>query len=179
LWLLGLLVAGSVLTGCARPSPPSSANGYGGLPSWLPKSTLPVGRIVVATTAHPVLAIEGDTVAVNLPAGHVLVTAVGPAVPEEGQFPVPPTSPCTFTVTFSRGAGAVPLDSSSFTILDEQSVLHHPRITVAAGALPQNVGSQAVTVAVTATLPTGNGQLRWAPDGAIPIVSWDFDVEID
>jgi hypothetical protein len=36
-----------------------------------------------------------------------------------------------------------------------------------------------VTLTVTTVLPTGNGQLRWAPAGARPVVSWDFDVEID
>jgi hypothetical protein len=28
-------------------------------------------------------------------------------------------------------------------------------------------------------LPTGNGQLRWVTAGAKPIVSCEFDVEID
>jgi hypothetical protein len=28
-------------------------------------------------------------------------------------------------------------------------------------------------------LPTGDGGLEWAPEGARPIVAWDFDVEID
>jgi hypothetical protein len=30
-----------------------------------------------------------------------------------------------------------------------------------------------------ANLPTGNAQLRWAPGTAKPVVSWDFEVEID
>ena len=67
-------------------------------------------------------------------------------VPEEGKFPVPPTTRCTFTAA----SGAVPLAERAFTILDERG-----------------------------RLPTGNGRLRWAPTGAKPIVSWDFDVEID
>jgi hypothetical protein len=32
---------------------------------------------------------------------------------------------------------------------------------------------------VSDALPTGNGRLRWAPVGVKPVVSWDFDVEID
>jgi predicted lipoprotein with Yx(FWY)xxD motif len=31
---------------------------------------------------------------------------------------------------------------------------------------------------VYAVLPTGNGRLQWSPAGK-PIVSWDFEVEID
>ena len=38
---------------------------------------------------------------------------------------------------------------------------------------------KAVTLSVSDVLPTGEGQLRWAPEGPEPIVSWDFDVEID
>ena len=57
---------------------------YGGLPSWLPKATVPVGRIVHASLSHSVLGIEGDTVAVTLAGGGVYATAVGPSVPESG-----------------------------------------------------------------------------------------------
>jgi hypothetical protein len=165
---------GLALAGCAHKT---SAIRYGGLPGWLPKSTVPVGRVVVASPAHPALAVEGDTVAVGLPEGHFQVTAVGPTVPEEGQFPVPSTSPCSFTVTFAKGTGAVPLQPTDFTIVDEQGALHHPQVEVPGSQA--SVGPQAVTVKITDVLPTGNGQLRWAPDGAHPLVSWDFDVEID
>jgi hypothetical protein len=80
-------------------------------------------------------------------------------------------------VTFSKGTGGVPFNSSQFTIVDERGVLHHPRVETQ-GA-PASVGVQPVTVTISDVLPTGNGQLRWAPDGTHPVVSWDFDVEID
>ena len=38
---------------------------------------------------------------------------------------------------------------------------------------------QKVTLIVKDVLPTGAGTLRWSPEAAKPIVSWDFDVEID
>ncbi len=38
---------------------------------------------------------------------------------------------------------------------------------------------QKVTLIVKDVLPTGAGALRWSPVAAKPIVSWDFDVEID
>ncbi len=155
---------------------------YGGIPSWLPKPKVEVGRVVVASAAHPALAIEGDTISVRLAHGRVAATTVGPSVPEEGQFPVPPTTPCTFTITLSRAAGIVPLKERAFTILDERGELHHPRVTGAGGAaLPRVVAAgRSVTLTVRDVLPTGNGQLRWAPGGGgRPVVSWDFDVEID
>ena len=158
-----------------------SSAGYGTIPSWLPKATVPVGRTVTATTAHPWLAVEGDTVSVHLARGRAEATTVGPAVPEEGRFPVPATSPCTFTVTFAVASGIVPLRASAFTIVDELGRLHHPQVKMRGGGpLPSHIPpGRTVSLTLKDVLPTGNGRLRWAPDGARPIVSWDFDVEID
>jgi len=36
-----------------------------------------------------------------------------------------------------------------------------------------------VTLIVHDVLPVGSGTLRWAPATTRPVVSWDFDVEID
>ncbi len=114
---------------------------------------------------------------VRLAGGRVRALVVGPSVPEEGQFPVPETTSCTFTVTLDRAGGVVPLRASAFTIVDEVGKIHHPRVPpCAAGA--RRAGPATVTFLVQAVLPTGNGRLRWAPEGT-PIVSWDFDVEID
>ena len=160
--------------------PPSSAK-YGGIPSWLPKAKVRVGRIVQASQAHPALAIQGDSVNVHLGQGRVIVTAVGPAVPEEGRFPVPATTPCRFTVSFAAGRGGMPISARSFTILDELGQLHRPRVALSGGGpLPTRLEpGHIVTLTVSAVLPTGGGRLRWAPGGPRPIVSWDFDVEID
>jgi hypothetical protein len=159
----------------------SSADTYGGLPSWLPKAKVAVGRILQASAGHPVLAIQGDAVAVRLRTGRATVTTVGPEVPEQGRFPVPATTPCRFDVSFAAGRGAVPLHSASFTIVDELGHLHRPRITLRGGGpvpaqLPQG---RIVTLTVSAVLPTGGGRLRWAPEGSRPLAAWDFDVEID
>ena len=140
-----------------------------------------MGRIVHATAAHPALAIEGDSISVSLARGRVLATAVGPSVPDEGRFPVPATSPCTFVVTFAAASGAVPLSASAFTIVDEFGRVHHPRVTaMGGGPAPRQVPpGRSVSLSVYDVLPTGNGSLGWAPAGARPIVDWDFDVEID
>ena len=50
----------------------------------------------------------------------------------------------------------------------------------AGGAVPAGLpAGRTVTLTVKAVLPTGSGTLRWAPAGGQPVVSWDFDVEID
>jgi hypothetical protein len=154
---------------------------YGGLPSWLPQAKTPVNRVVTATAAHPALAIQGDTLAVDLAGGRVLATAVGPQTPEQGRFPVPATSPCTFIVTFAHASGVIPLNARAFTFIDELGHVRHPRVTaIGAGALPRQIlPGKPVSLKVYDILPTGDGGLTWAPDGGRPIASWDFDVEID
>lgn len=134
-----------------------------------------------ASAAHPSLAIQGDTISVHLAHGGVLATAVGPVVPEEGRFPVPKTTPCTFTVTFTSASGVIPLNAKGFTILDELGRLHRPTVTATGGGVPplRVPPGQTVTLTVKDILPTGGGRLRWAPERTAPIVSWDFDVEID
>jgi hypothetical protein len=159
----------------------ASAAKYGGLPSWLPKAKVPVERVLSASPAHPALAIQGNTVSVHLARGQVLATAVGPTVPESGRFPVPATSPCTFILTFAHASGVIPLSAKAFTFIDELGHVRHPRVTaIGGGALPRLlVPGRPVSLRVYDVLPTGDGGLTWAPGGGRPIVSWDFDVEID
>jgi hypothetical protein len=159
----------------------SSGEGYGTIPSWLPKPKLETGRTVVASAAQPQLAIQGDAVRVLLHDGSVIATTVGPVVPEEGLQPVPKTSPTTFTVTFRAASGSVPLRASAFTILDEESHVHRPTVTLAGGgALPSHVApGRVVRLRVHDILPTGGGELRWTPQAGNALVRWDFDVEID
>jgi hypothetical protein len=177
----GLLSSHGGSAGARRSSAAAASVKYGGLPSWLPKPKLPVNRVLTASEAHPALSIQGDSVSVQLPRGRVLATAVGPETPEQGRFPVPRTSPCTFIVTLASASGAVPLSSRAFTLVDEFGRVRHPRVTAMNGhPLPRQVQSgQTVSLRVYDVLPTGDGGLDWAPLGARPIVAWDFDVEID
>lgn len=181
--LVAALATAAALLGSSGGGQAASASSgtYGQIPSWLPTPKVAVNRVVQASAAHPWVAIEGDTVAVKLAHGRVLVTTVGPVVPEEGHFPVPATSPCTFTVTFTAASGSVPISARAFTIIDELSHLHRPRVTADGGGAPPRfvTAGRTLTLAVYGVLPTGGGALRWAPQGAKPIVSWDFDVEID
>jgi hypothetical protein len=173
----GALRAGSTAAGAQR----SSGARYGGLPSWLPKPKVRVNRLLTATPAHPALSIQGDTVAVDLPRGHVLATAVGPEVPEEGRFPVPASTPCTFIVTFASASGAIPLRPAAFAFRDDLGHVHHPRVTAMDGGAPPPaiVGGKTVSLKLHDVLPTGDGGLTWAPDGGRALVAWDYTVEID
>jgi hypothetical protein len=175
-----LVVVSAVVVGFQATRGSSSAR-YGTIPSWLPQPKVETGRTVVASAAHPQLAIQGDAVRVLLHGGSVLATTVGPVVPEDGQLPVPATSPTTFTVTFRAASGSVPLNAGAFTILDELSNVHRPTVTLAGGgALPSHVTpGSVVRLRVHDILPTGGGELRWTPQAGKALVRWDFDVEID
>ena len=120
---------------------------------------------------------------VTLAGGSAELTTVGPQVPaaDVATVPLKTRVPCTFDVTFARGAGTIPLRASSFTIIDELGQLHHPKVTLLGGGrLPSRIGAGGpVTLSVSAGLPGGAGTLRWAPLPTKPIVSWDFDVEVD
>jgi hypothetical protein len=170
---------GSVHVATARRSTPAAR--YGGLPSWLPKAKVPVNRVLDASPRHAVLTIQGTTVSVSLTHGRMLATAVGPSVPEDGRFPVPPTSPCTFVVTFAHVSGALPLSPRAFTLLDEYGHIRHPRVTSMDGGPPPTriVPGRPLSLKIYDVLPTGDGGLTWAPYGGRPLVSWDFNVEID
>jgi hypothetical protein len=159
----------------------SSGGTYGGLPGWLPKSTQQVGRVVQASAAHPRLGIEGDSIVVHVGSARVTVTTVGPQIPEEGKFPVPPTTPCAFDVTLARASAPIALRGTDFTVLDELGHLHFLRITARGGGRPPATvrPGQIVTLVMRAVLPTGSGTLRWSPRSPRPVASWDFDVEID
>lgn len=184
--LLGLVLViasvGALVTrhGASAAKGVSTAS-YGGLPGWLPRATKPVNQVERASRTHSVLAIQGNTVSVHLAHAHVLATAVGPSVPEDGQFPVPSTSPCTFVVTFAAATGAIPLKATAFKLIDGFGHVRRPQVTAIDGGPPprQVLPGRTVSLRVRDVLPTGDGGLTWAPDGGRPLVSWDFDVEID
>jgi len=160
----------------------TSGNTYGYVPAWLGRPKVPVGRVVTATLTRPWLAIQGDTVRVQLPNARVLATVVGPAVPEEGNVPVPASSPCTFTVTLTSASAPIPIRPRQFTAIDERGAVHTLRVRSRDGGPPPAQVTPGTTVDLTmsAVLPTGEGRLAWAPlPGRRTPVQWDFDVEID
>jgi hypothetical protein len=175
------LAAGAQRSSTAKPLAVSQHARYGGLPTWLPKTKTPVHRVLNANVAHPALSIEGEAISVSLAGAHVLATAVGPEVPEQGRFPVPSVTPVKFIVTFASATHALPLAASAFKLIDEQGKAHRPKLTaLGGGAAPkQIVPGRPVSVILHDILPTGDGGLVWTPEGARPTATWDYTVEID
>ncbi len=166
----------------ARHPAKTLGNTYGYVPAWLGTSRVAVSRVVTASAEHPWLAIQGDTVRVELPKAQVLATASGPSTPEQGHFPVPTTSPCTFTVTLTAASAPIAITPQQFATIDEQGRLHTLKVTnLNGGPVPSDIApGRTVDLKMYAVLPTGQGRIMWAPvAGRKPVVQWDFDVEID
>jgi hypothetical protein len=158
-----------------------SGGGYGKTPSWLPSAAPPRQRALQSSFSQPVLTIQGDALSISLSGARLLVTAVGPSVPEIGRTPVPATSPVTFIVTFTQVTAPVSLRRSAWVLVDENHQIHHPRVTAIHGGPPptQIRPGQTVSIKLHSVLPTGDGGLEWRPDGQRVIAGWDFNVEID
>ena len=107
----------------------TSGTRYGYVPAWLGHSKVPVGRVVTATAARPWLAIQGDTVRVKVRGAQVLATVSGPAVPEEGHFPIPRTTSCKFSATLTDASATVAIVPTQFATIDEQGRLHTLKVT--------------------------------------------------
>jgi len=152
-------------------------NTYGALPSWLPKSTIPVNRIVVASARSPKLGIEGDTIKAILPQGQTLITLSGPTVPPF-VTPPPPTTTATFTFSMTATTGTVPIRPGDFELVDGQGHFYSPQAF--AGPEPPALAPVGRTVSfeITEVMATGAGSIRWSPDG-VPLTTWDFTVEND
>jgi len=160
----------------------TSGTTYGYVPAWLGRTRVPVARVVTATPSRPRLAIQGDTVRVQLPGAQVLARAAGPAVPEEGRFPLPKTSPSTFAVTLTVASAPIRIAPAQFAVIDEQGRLHKVQVTnLKGGVVPAEVKpGEAVELKMYTVLPTGEGRLMWAPTpGNRPVVQWDYDNELD
>jgi hypothetical protein len=186
--MLGLaagLASAVVLVGCtsgATTHPSDAAAGsYGSLPTWLPTTTIEPDSVLTGSAARPALTTEGDGVEVSLPGdSSVRATVSGPVVPGEGLPFQAPATTCTWTVTLSQASASIPIAASDFTALDHLGSVYHVAVVGSqAGAPTVLTPGQSVTLALRAVMPTGEGLLRWAPDGHDVVASWDFEVEND
>jgi hypothetical protein len=186
--LASVLVIGmmAALAGCGSGSSPHAAAPSSGLlgsyPSFLPRDTLNYhsDTILVGTVKRPALTNQGDGVEVKTGRWSVLVTISGPQVPGEGLPYQAPTTTCTWVVTMSKATGTVPISLADFSALDALNAVYLPAF-VAGQPLPPSTLRPGKTVSfeLRAVMPTGEGLMRWAPDGHDIVAKWDFIVEND
>ena len=168
--------AGATKAAAARATP------LGSYPSFLPASTLhqPTDSVLTGTAQRPALANEGDAVRVKTSGFSVLVTVTGPQVPGEGLPFQASADTCTWVVTLSGATGTVPLSPADFTTIDDQDNVYKPAFVPGRPKPPTVLKpGQKVSFELRAVEATGEGLMRWAPDGHDIVAKWDFVVEND
>jgi hypothetical protein len=168
--------------GATEPAAAAGATPLGSYPSFLPKSTLhqPADSVLTGTAQRPALANEGDTVRVKTSGFSVLVTVTGPQVPGEGLPFQANADTCTWVVTLSGANRSVPISAADFTAIDDQNNVYQPAFVPGRPEPPTVLkAGQEVSFELRAVEATGEGLMRWAPDGHDIVAKWDFVVEND
>lgn len=173
-----LTTSAVVLAGCATaPSAaPAETAGIGAWPTFLPTPS-PAGT-AHGSAAAPALSYAGSPVVVALDQGAVTANVQGPTYPAGTTVGATQVT-CTFTVVLSGASATVAVDSTRFDVLDHQGGVHP--VQPAPGPTPPTAvePGQTVTLDLVATVPTGEGQLRYAPDGTHTVAAWDYVTETD
>jgi hypothetical protein len=153
---------------------------YGGLPSFLPASSLRPDSTLTGTVARPALTSEGDAVRARLAHGSVLITVSGPVVPGEGLPYQATADTATWTVTMSHATGVVPVSAKAFSTVDLLGKTYRPALVSGQPQPPAMVrpGHQ-VSFELRVVMPVGEGMMRWAPVRRGLLATWDFVVEND
>jgi len=174
-------VAGVVVAfaGCAAVSPVPSSS-YGGWPTFLPSPSVGFDQALTGSQASPALTVQGDAVNVELPGGGtVLVTVAGPQFDGQNAASPSQTIECAWTVTMSDVTVAVDIAESEFAVRDSLGTVHWPTFADGA-ATPLTVKpGQQTSFVIRTGIPAGEGIVQWAPDGKLPVATWDFVLEND
>jgi len=172
----------ALLTGCsaaphpAKPTPPPTDAGIGGWPTFLPSPT--DAARAHGSMADPAMSYAGSPVVVDLGHSTVTVNMQGPSYPANTKLGAEQVA-CTFTVVLSQASHPVNLRTARFDVLDHAGTIHALR-PAPDTPLPATVQpSQTVTLHLTATIPSGEGLLRYAPDGNNNAAAWDYVAETD
>ncbi len=179
-----LLAALGLLAGCGTAAKPvaSPTPTFGAYPSYLPKDTLNHGSdaVLTGTSGRPALTNEGDAVKVKMSQWSVLVTVSGPQVPGEGLPYQATETTCTWVVTMSGATGAVPISPPDFSSIDQDGNVYHPAPVPGQPKPPEVLRpGEKVSFELRVVEATGEGLMRWAPNGRNIVAKWDFVVEND
>lgn len=179
------VVAALALAGCSAggsPSPSPSGNvaeqlAAKSLPSWLP--TPSAGGQAVGTAKDPAMSYQGVPVLIKLDRGDALtMNVVGPTAPP-GTKVGAEKADLTWTVTVSDATATIPLSLAQFNVQDESGAYHG--VTASdGGTIPASIKpGETVTFAVHTVAASGEGMVRWAPDGNRVVALWDYVAELD
>jgi hypothetical protein len=150
--------------------------------SYIPKQQLdhPIDKTIVGTVSDPALTVTGLYVDVRTKAFSARVVVAGPLVPGEGLPFQARWTTCTWTVSISHVEGRVPVAVADFDSIDNTGEVYEPYLVPAQPKLPGAVTTgHNLTFQIRAVMPTGEGLMRWAPDGRHIVAKWDYQVEND
>ena len=133
----------------------STASGIGDLPTFLPSASANV--VAHGSADSPAMSYAGSPVVVQLATGHVTVDVQGPAFPADTKLGADQVV-CTFTITLRDSDTTVPLAAAQFDVLEPH---------------------RTVTFELAATLPSGEGLLRYHPAAGAVVAAWDYVAETD
>jgi hypothetical protein len=172
-----LAVGAAALTGCSTAvSTPAQTAGIGAWPTFLP--TPAAAAAAHGSAADPAMSYAGSPVTVALDHGTVTADVQGPTFPAGTKVGSTELA-CTFAVQLSDASQTVALGTARFDVLDHQGTVHAlqpaPGQTLPASLEP----GQTLTLDLVATLPSGEGLLRYSPDGTHPVAAWDYVTETD
>ena len=176
-----MLLAASiaVVSGCSVASDapqPGADSGIGAWPTFLPSPTH--AGPAQGSVADPAMSYAGSPVVIDLGHGTLTVNVQGPSYPADTKVGADQV-PCTFTVVLSEASQAANLDTARFDVLDHAGTVHVLR-PVSGRTTPAAVQpGRTITLHLVATVPTGEGLLRYAPDGTKTAASWDYVAETD
>jgi hypothetical protein len=118
----------------------------------------------------------GSPVTVELAMGHVTVDVAGPSLPPDTTLNADQVVG-TFTITLRDADTTIAVAASQFDVLDHNGGVHP---LAASATVPAHVEPhQNVTFALYATLPSGEGLLRYHPAASAVVAAWDYVAETD
>jgi hypothetical protein len=169
-----------LITGCtaapAAVQPSVTASGIGDWPSFLP--TPSAHGIAHGSADSPAMSYPGSPVIVQLATGRITVDVEGPTLPPDTNLNAEQVV-CTFTITLRDSDTVVPLVASQFDVLDHTGGVHALALVASTTAPAQVDPHQTVTLKLAATLPSGEGMLRYHPAEGVVVAAWDYIAETD
>ena len=150
--------------------------------SWLPRQQLehPIDQTIAGSVAHPGLTVSGGLVQVHTPTFSALAVVNGPVVPGEGLPVIQRFTTCTWTISLSHVRGTLPVSVADFDTIDHTQTVYKLALVPGQPPLPATLHTgQSLSFKVRTVMPTGEGLLRWAPDGNNIVAKWDYQVEND
>lgn len=148
-----------------------------GAPSYLP-STSPASATLDGSAKEPALTMQGLAVRVRLEGSDRLTMKVSGPFTTVTDDPSVEAADCTWTVEISDVHGTIPLSTAQFNVQDARGTYH--MLSAGTGDMPTRItDGHTATFKLHGTVPSGDGMLRWAPDGTHVVALWDYIGEFD